>query len=361
MGSAISNKRTLPPISDRDFKKVMSYNIDEKHIHKLYRKFNDIDDEQNGYWTTREVYKLAKESRLTMHAPIVDYLLFVADGPGLGAMSFQDFLVAFTSFCALSREEVLQYLFIVIDIDRNGIVSKEELVEFFSYAPVGTPDSAPSFPVNNKNALDIFRGGKWEGLEFEGLAKLCEHFPYIAFPAFHIQDQFRRQLLGTKFWEKLDEDRRKANSGLDRNRIVRLPGSHQIIQLERPGRTTMKELLEYSRRKTAVRGGRRVEKKKQKGSNISKITEARDEVLARTPLLNMIRNPKCQYHVPYIEQEVIKTSGPVNSSDVLELPDFEELGGTKMDGDLTDLVQQDSDSGSDESSGSEYSDEESQA
>ncbi|CAK0815997.1 unnamed protein product, partial [Prorocentrum cordatum] len=138
------------------------------------------------------------EPRQSMRAPIIDAVFFMGDSLGQGAIGFQDFLVTFCSFCALSKEEMLQLLFIIVDKDRNGRIDKQELLEYFSYVPDGGAGtkSAPIFPVNNKNALDRFRGGKWTSLAFDGLAQLMELFPYIVYPAYHTQELYRSRLLG---------------------------------------------------------------------------------------------------------------------------------------------------------------------
>jgi len=296
----------LPPIPDRDLRILLSYNLDEGHFKQLYRKFTEIDVALNGVWTANEVYKVINEPRMSIRAPILDRIFFMGDGKGEGAMIFQDFLVAFTSFCALSKEEVVQFLFMVIDDDRNGTCEKSELLEFFSYLPPGCNDrAAPLFPVNNKNALDKFRGGLWDSLEFDGVAQLCERFPYIPYPAYHVQDQFRKVLLGKDFWQRLDQDRMVQHGMPRKRRRVQLPGSREKVEVKPPPRTTMPEFLEYSRRKTRIANGKRVEAE---GSATvpSNMAMERDEQIARAPLSNMIRNPRCMYHVPYKPAQVAK-------------------------------------------------------
>jgi len=189
----------------------------------------------------------------------------------------------------------------IIDEDRNGNVDKNELNRFFSFVPpeaLQQGNATPMFPVNNKNALDKFRGGKWAHLEFDGFAQLCERFPYISYPVLHVQHVFRERLLGNKFWEKLDDDRMKVNMK-ERIFAVRTADGKGWRPIERPGRCTMKEILEYSRRKTTVQNGKRVGKPAKVETLVSsEITKLRDEQLSRMPLMNMIRNCRCMYYVP---------------------------------------------------------------
>lgn len=295
-------KSKLPPFAERDRDILLSYNLEESHFRRLWTVFHEVDVDCNGFWTVNECFRLIREPRISMRAPIIDALFFFSDGKSDGCVTFQDFMVAFCSFCALSKEEVLQLFFMIVDEDRNGQIDKNELNRFFSFVPPeaqqkGAASAIPMFPVNNKNALDKFRGGKWLYLEFDGLAQLCERFPYIAYPVHHVQHLFRSKLLGLKFWQKLDDDRMKINMQERIFHVRAADGSWRPI--ERPGRCTMKEILEYSRRKTTVQNGKRVGKPAKVTSIISsEITKMRDEQISRMPLMNMIRNNRCMYYVP---------------------------------------------------------------
>eukprot|EP00930_Biecheleria_cincta_P074615 TRINITY_DN61825_c0_g1_i1.p1 TRINITY_DN61825_c0_g1~~TRINITY_DN61825_c0_g1_i1.p1 ORF type:complete len:427 (+),score=84.40 TRINITY_DN61825_c0_g1_i1:99-1379(+) len=298
MGGAISALK-IPPIIAKDLRTVLSYNLTENAIKKVFKVFQEMDVDGNGVWTVSEMYKTLKEPRLSVRAPVIDTIFFMGDSESEGSLNFPDFLVTMCSFCALSKEEMLQFLFMIIDVDRNGTIEKEELLNFFSYMPAGTEDSgeAPVFPVNNKNALDKFRGGKWERLQFDGLAQLCELFPYIAYPAYHTQEMYRAAILGTAFWKQLDFERIKYQT-VQRTKRVRMPFSKKRVDIKTPGRVTMQELLEYSRRKTTVQGGKRVASSAENTDAESALAKDRDDQIMRSPILNMIRNPRCMYYVP---------------------------------------------------------------
>jgi len=230
--------------------------------------------------------------------------------------------VTLCSFCALSREEVLQLLFVIMDANRNGNVQREEIEAFFSYVPVGSGGkAAPVFPVNTKNSLDKFRQGKWTVLEFDGLSQLCECFPYISYPAYHTQDLFRDILLGKAFWENFDQERAQILRGLGKSKKVTVPGTGGKIKadIKLPGRVTMQELLEFSRRRTAVSNGMRVESQ-MSGKQSSKLTKERDEQITRCPILTLIRNPRCMYHVPRMQVQT-KVKHVTRAGAEFELPD----------------------------------------
>mmetsp|Transcript_113048 Transcript_113048/g.178598 ORF Transcript_113048/g.178598 Transcript_113048/m.178598 type:complete len:397 (+) Transcript_113048:76-1266(+) len=320
-------KAKLPPFDVRDRDILYSYNLEEMHFRKMWNVFHEVDIDRNGFWTNNEVYRLIREPRISMRAPIINAIYFFADGNSDGCLTFQDFMVAFCSFCALSKEEVFQFFFMIVDEDRNGKIDKEELNTFFSYVPPEAgADQTPMFPVNNKNALDKFRGGRWSFLEFEGIAQLCERFPYISYPVLHVQHLFRSKLLGLKFWEKFSQDRMKINLK-ERTFVVRLPDGSQK-KMERPGRCTMKEILEYSRRKTTVQNGRRVGKPVKTDQQISssEVTKLRDEQISRMPLMNMIRNSRCMYYVPWKPPEDLRSMVTKNRLGEEKRPELELQG-----------------------------------
>merc|ERR1719379_1001302 len=86
----------------------------------------------------------------------------------------------------------------------------------------------------------------------------------------------------------------------------------------------MLELLEYSRRKTAVQHGKRVVKTTKShavNQKVSSVTKERDEEISRCPLLTMIRNPHCMYYVPYMpDKRALHAEG---QRPEFELPDWE--------------------------------------
>merc|ERR1712151_269949 len=112
---------------------------------------------------------------------------------------------------------------------------------------------------------------------------LRDHFPYISYPAFHVQERLRELLLGKSFWEQLEIDRTPDAGTLRKTRRVQLPGSKELVEVQPPKVCTMQEFLEYSRRKTKIMAGKRVS---QEGASESSSVMAikRDEELAASPL-----------------------------------------------------------------------------
>ena len=199
----------MPPIDGRGVDIIKQYDITDQKLRKVWKLFVDKDIDRNGFWTSQECYAMVQEPKISMVSPMMDALIRVADRGNDGTLDFNDFCISFTSFCALNREEVLQFLFLVIDVDRNGYVTRDELKDFFEFT--GLPkeqEGVPVFPVNNMHALDQFqKGSNWDRLYFDEFAQLATSYPYIPFAAFQLQELFRAQIIGKEHWKQWEMER----------------------------------------------------------------------------------------------------------------------------------------------------------
>ncbi len=130
MGSTIVKpNQHLPLLDMRSRELLLQYNIDHKELVRLFNVFVKRDLPMNGFWTLNECFELINESRSSVVAPVLLSLFFLSSSDD-GQLAFEDFAVSFMCFCALSKEELLQFLFMVVDFDRNGSVTREEIAEF---------------------------------------------------------------------------------------------------------------------------------------------------------------------------------------------------------------------------------------
>mmetsp|Transcript_15686 Transcript_15686/g.39856 ORF Transcript_15686/g.39856 Transcript_15686/m.39856 type:complete len:330 (-) Transcript_15686:61-1050(-) len=305
----MGQKLVAPPLEQRTEEILLMYNIAPKRVSKLWATFVKMDKDCNGFWTKAEVYRLVQEPPQSMMAPLIDALFVLADRGSDGNLSFEDFVVSFCSYCALGKEEVLQFLFLIVDADRNGYITKDELLDFFSWAPPGADSATPVFPVNNKQALYYFYNGDWERLYFDEFAQLCEQFPYVGYSAFQLQFVLRQALLGVNFWNKWDSERLRIYIAELDAKIVKeknVTAAGVEVEIIKPGRFTMREILEYTSRKAM---GLRNPVTEDEYENNMESQKDRDARIAQTPLLNIIRNPRNAYHVPQQGPIPVKEGG----------------------------------------------------
>ena len=347
----------MPHITTHTATIMSQYNITASHVAELNRKFEEYDVEKCGYWTIKQVHEYLGTHPEELVAHCLGALIALGSSTRDGRLSFQDFLVCFCSYCALSNEELLQFLYIIIDKDRSGILDRDELFGFYSATVPVQRKRGPHmiefrlhfYEENYLTALDQFKEGKWEGLIFEEFCLMCDLFHHLSFPAYLLQDTLRRRMLGQRFWRSWDEERLKIfhleteSKSIQFTAISLLTGEQ--VTITKPGRVTMKEIFEFTKRnglrrvrndeddlvtddgnedidlfgfsrsyvgsasRVAGGNGSSFDDKKglssisdQSGSSTPKksastYTRARDQVLAYAPLLNLIRNPGNVYYV----------------------------------------------------------------
>lgn len=329
----------MPPIDEHTATVVAQYNLEASDVAKLFYKFNEYDEHRQGFWTIVEFNKYLRNAPEDLPTPCLESFIGLASSTRDGRMSFTDFLISCTSYCALSREELLQFFYIIMDRDRSGILDKDEIFGHFSatvkmqastFGPKGVYKQ-DIYPPNYLEALRQFKNGKWSGLMFEEFCWLCDLFPHVGFPVALLQDKMRERILGASFWHSWDDERLKIFHLEAESKSIQFETrsilTGQPISITKPGRVSMKEVFEFTKRN----GLKRVQYDKVEGvwksvertnfsrpdwsgdvSGTTSYTKGRDQVLSRAPLLNLIRNPNSVYYVPLDGSRPVFSNARVN-------------------------------------------------
>ena len=286
---------------------MMQYNITPRQMRRLLAMFRSY---QSDTWTIADFTKLLKIYSESIVFPSLEALVKFGSSSRDGKLGFEDFIVAVCSFCALSKEEILQFVYIVIDSNRSGLLDKEELFAFYSVSVrlkrIHNQRQA-IHPPNYVAALQRFRDGKWKALSFEEFCLMCDLFPHLAFPTIRLQDLLRRAVLGSRFWKKWDLERRTIFTLESDSKPINFTGTSLITgelqSVVKPGRVSMMEIFEYTKR-NGLKEIPSEESVVKQQYEIESITKERDSILIRAPLLNLIRNPNSVYHVPLADRHL---------------------------------------------------------
>ena len=302
----MGQKVSAPDIDPRSREILLQYNIDDRQILELWKKFVKIDVHRNGFWSIAECYSLIGEDRSSVVAPMMEAVFSLACSHNDGELSFENMLVSLSSVCALTREEVLQLLFIVIDRDCSAVLSKRELQSFFNYktVPPGGGALYCVFPSNLQTALALFQNGDWERVNFAEFAHLCDTYPNLSFCAFHLQELLRESLLGKSFWSRYDKERQRVFTLEGEGKVVTASkhlADGRVLSIKKPARITMREILEFVKERLPTRQINKGMVIKQKRT----YNAEREEILLRAPLLSVVQNRFSVFHV-FFEREIEK-------------------------------------------------------
>ena len=86
----------------------------------------------------------------------------------------------------------------MLDLDRDGELSKKDLFRLFTL----NVDRTNVFPVNNMRAVELVSIERGDKITKPDFISVVQQLPYIAFPAFRLQDEMRESWGGYRFWRK---------------------------------------------------------------------------------------------------------------------------------------------------------------
>lgn len=309
----------MPQLSEHTALIMAQYNITQRHLKKIQALFAEYDENNTRKWTIIELNRLLGIYPESIVTPCLEALVKFGSSSRDGRLSFEDFLVSICSYCAFSKEEILQFVYLIIDADRSGVLDKEELENFYSasvYVKRKHHARQALFPPNYMKALSEFGRGQWKSLVFEEFCLMCDLYSHLTFPATHLQLLLRRAILGSRFWREWDSERLKIFHLEAESKTITFHArsllTGELVEVVKPGRITMKEIFEFTKRRGMRKSEGEIIVDDTKGDSF---TKKRDAVLKRAPLLNSIRNPNSLYHVALADVDQIELSAEEENTD----------------------------------------------
>lgn len=182
-----------------------------KDLAQLNYIFRKHDKDNSGTVDLGEFYKMIEEKRSVFGDGIFEMI----DITDTGKLNFTEFVEAIMTYGMFEKEEVLKYCFFVFDKDKNGYVEEEEIMALFDIL------HDHEIKGNLKTAIKKFDVNSDGKVDFEEFKQMHAQFPTMIYPAFRLQQNMHRLLLGKDWWYKkqveLNDDREN-----ERNRTVRL-------------------------------------------------------------------------------------------------------------------------------------------
>lgn len=133
-----------------------------------------------------------------------------------------------TAFCLFTRDEMVMFVFKMLDKDRDDYISKKDI---FRHLMIER-NKQMIYPVNNLRAVELFKCERGDRIDRKMFLKLIVQVPYLVFPAFRLQEEFREVIVGFRFWRKIakrveaKENERKKMEEKKRIKYAVLSHSH---------------------------------------------------------------------------------------------------------------------------------------
>jgi Ca2+-binding EF-hand superfamily protein len=189
--------------------------LKESELRKLWRLFHEADFDQNSTVSVVEIFRLIKEKPDSVIAPyLIEYISDLEKEEG-ERLTFEQFTRSVAKYCLLTPTQLLQcnphlVVFQCIDENRNGVVTKEEIMLFLR----AERDGKMIFPDNYIKAIELFETNRsdtidWSKSYLEEFVRLVKEVPYLSFPAFRLQETLRLYTLGARTWSAIERRLRK--------------------------------------------------------------------------------------------------------------------------------------------------------
>ncbi|KAE8915378.1 hypothetical protein PF005_g2864 [Phytophthora fragariae] len=181
--------------------------LDHKHLFALYQIFSAMDKDKSGEINLMEFFEYIdlKRSRFSEKA------FSVMDRNGSGEVDFIEFVLAVWNYCSFNHASLVRFAYDLYDIDGSGEIEHDEVVrcvrevwgsawETSSSAQkiVDKLDAIMANTPNNRLSAALFQ-------------EFAVRHPMLLFPAFELQMEIQRKVLGKRFWSRATEKRGSLN------------------------------------------------------------------------------------------------------------------------------------------------------
>jgi len=209
MGSLFAKPIPQPTPQMREV--INKLHLIPKDLANLWYIFRKHDKDNSGTIDLGEFYKLIEEKRTVFGDGIFE-LIDVTD---TGKLNFTEFIECIMTYGLFEKEEVLKYCFFVFDKDKNGYVEEEELMALLDIL------HDHEIKGNMKTAVAKFDVNSDGKVDFDEFKQMHGQFPTMIYPAFRLQQNMHRCLLGKDWWYKKQVELNDEREN-ERNRTVRL-------------------------------------------------------------------------------------------------------------------------------------------
>lgn len=169
----------------------------QPELRMLKSSFAHVDLDSSGKIDYQEFFDAIDEPRTNF----TDGLFAMVDEDRNFRLDFEEYIIAVTSYCMRTRDEILKFAYDTFDVDGSGSIDEDEFRNLCSVVNNGRP----TFPGNFGKAIKEFDKNGDGLIDFDEFKALNRRYPLILFPCFRLQDKLQKRTLGEKAWHVLHQ------------------------------------------------------------------------------------------------------------------------------------------------------------
>lgn len=165
-------------------------------LHQIYRK---VDKNGTGFITLDDLFYFITEELTSIVYPYLERFFLLIEKENAEKVTFIEWLPAASVFCLYTKEKIIRFVFDMLDSDHDNLISKSDLYDFLSLVKFGRK----LYPYNYIRVVENLETSRGDQINFDQFKKMhTVSIPFVCFPAFRLQEQFREKIIGKKFWKE---------------------------------------------------------------------------------------------------------------------------------------------------------------
>ena len=97
----------------------------------------------------------------------------------------------------MTNDQILKFIFRVLDTNDDEIISKKDILKFFSQK---SSNNRRIFPINYLKLIETLEIERSDYIPRHEFIKVVNNVPFLVYPAVRLQEDMRRLIIGEKFW-----------------------------------------------------------------------------------------------------------------------------------------------------------------
>ena len=215
-GGMMDDQNNGTPFENDKIAKLMDfYQLTSNEVYEIFNVFRKMDSMGTGYINLDNIYTLIGEE-VGIISPYLERFFSLIKKQHVDKANFLEFLPVLATFCLYTRQQLISFVFCMLDTDHNGFISKKDMLTFVCDERFGLPIFSQNFLLSI-DALEIERPDR---ISFEQFLSLEQDILFLIYPLNRLQKGLQKVFGGRRLWETIytrilrqekDEEKKNAN------------------------------------------------------------------------------------------------------------------------------------------------------
>lgn len=208
------NVNRIPFGNDKISKIMDFYQFTNDEVYEIFSVFRKMDKLGTGYINLDSIYTIIGEE-VGIISPYLERLFSLIKKQHVEKVNFLEFLPVLSTFCLYTRQQLISFVFSMLDTDHNGFISKKDMLNFIADERFGLPIFTQNFLLS----IDSMELERPDRISFEQFLSIEQDILFLIYPITRLQKRLQKVFGGEKLWEnvytrilKLEKEDDKKNA-----------------------------------------------------------------------------------------------------------------------------------------------------